>query len=153
MSHEDQLYRQINSALNVGITPAEVHEALIQVSVYGGISAWEQAVGVAHEVFVARDILSPGDGVAVAFKAPMDHEDRQAAAERVMAALGAGRLGLTPEAPPLESLSGSVGMRTDTTPLGQELAWIGGHYGYGEVWDDPDWSCGRGASSPWLFSR
>src|SRR5262249_4337513 len=66
--------------------------------------------------------------------APMDHEDRQAAAERVMAALGAGRLGLTPEAPPLESLSGSVGMRTDTTPLGQELAWIGGHYGYGEVW-------------------
>ncbi|MDT3445783.1 MULTISPECIES: carboxymuconolactone decarboxylase family protein [unclassified Pseudofrankia] len=137
MGHEDQLYRQINSALNVGMTPEEVHEALIQVSVYGGISAWEQGVGVANEVFVARGILSPGDGVTVELKAPMDHDDRKAAAGRMMAAVGAGRLGLTPDAPPLEALPGAVGMRTDTTAISQELAWIGGHYGYGEVWGRP----------------
>ena len=70
MGHEDQLYRQINSALNIGITPEEVHEALIQVSVYGGISAWEQAVAVANDLFVARGILSPGNGVTVELKTP-----------------------------------------------------------------------------------
>jgi 4-carboxymuconolactone decarboxylase len=137
MSHEDQLYRQINSALNIGITPEEVHEALIHVSVYGGISAWEQGIGVANELFVARGILSPGEDVTVELKAPMDHNDRKGAAERVMAALGAGRLGLTADAPPLQALAGSVGMRSDTTAIGQELAWISGHFGYGEVWGRP----------------
>jgi 4-carboxymuconolactone decarboxylase len=138
MGHEDQLYRHINSALNIGVTPEQIHEALIQVSCYGGVSAWEQAVGVADQVFVVRGILPPGDGVAVELKAPMDHDDRKAAAERVMAALGAGRLGLTDDAPMLDSLRGSVGMGgLDSSPVGQELAWIGGHYGYGEVWGRP----------------
>ncbi|MFI5047260.1 MAG: carboxymuconolactone decarboxylase family protein, partial [Acidimicrobiia bacterium] len=134
MGHEDQLYRQINTALNVGITPDEIHEALLQVSVYGGISAWEQAAAVADEVFVVRGILAAGDGVTVEVRAPMDHADRKAAAERVMAALAAGRLGTADGAPPLPSLPGSVGMGTDTDPLGQELAWIGAYFGYGEVW-------------------
>src|SRR5436309_3478700 len=60
-----------------------------------------------------------------------------AAAERVMAALGAGRLGLTDDAPMLQPLPGSGGMAPDPFPVGQELAWIGGHYGYGEVWGRP----------------
>jgi 4-carboxymuconolactone decarboxylase len=137
MGHEDQLYRQINSALNIGITPEEVHEALIQVSVYGGISAWEQAVAVANDLFVARGILSPGNGVTVELKTPMDHEDRRTAAARVMAALGVARLGLTPDAPALQPLSGSVGMRANTTPLGEDIAWIGARFGYGEVWGRP----------------
>ena len=138
MGHEDQLYRQINSALNIGMTPEEIHEALIQVSCYGGVSAWEQAVGVADEVFVARGVLPTGNGVRVELKAPMDHNDRKVAAEKVMAALGAARLGLTEDAPMLDSLQGSVGMGgLDSSPLGQELAWIGGHYGYGEVWGRP----------------
>jgi 4-carboxymuconolactone decarboxylase len=138
MGHEDQLYRQINSALNLGITPEEVHEALIQVSCYGGVSAWEQAVGVADEVFVVRGILPPGDGVTVELKPPMDHDGRKAAAEQVMAALGAARLGMADDAPMLDSLKGSVGMGgLDSSPLGQDLAWIGGHYGYGEVWGRP----------------
>jgi 4-carboxymuconolactone decarboxylase len=134
VAHEDQLYRHINSALNIGITPDEIHEALLHVSVYAGISAWEQCVGVANEVFVVRGILSAGDGVTVEPKAAMDHDDREAAAERVMTALGAGRLGLTDDAPILPPLPGSVGMRFDRSPLADELAWIGAHYGYGEVW-------------------
>lgn len=137
LGHLDQLYRQVNTALNLGITPEEVHEALIQVSVYGGISAWEQAVGVVSEVLVARGVLACGEGVEVELKPPMDHEDRRVAADRVMAALGAGRLGLSSDAPPLERLGGSVGMTTDTTPIGSELAWIGAHFGYGEVWGRP----------------
>jgi 4-carboxymuconolactone decarboxylase len=138
MGHDDQLYHQINSALNVGITPEEVHEALIQVSVYGGISAWEQAVTVADELFVVRGILPAGDGVTVELKAPMDHDDRKAAMARVMGALGAGRIGYRDDAPRLEPLGGSVGMTSDTSAIGNELAQIGGSYGYGEVWGRTD---------------
>jgi 4-carboxymuconolactone decarboxylase len=137
MGHEDQLYRQINTALNIGITPDEVHVALLQVSVYGGISAWEQAVGVANELFVVRGILAPGNGVTVELKAPMNQDDRKAASDRVMAALGAGRLGMAPDAPTLADLPGSVGMRGATTTIGQEFGAIGGQYGYGEVWGFP----------------
>jgi 4-carboxymuconolactone decarboxylase len=137
MGHEDELYRQINSGLNLGIAPEEIHEALIQVSVYGGISAWEQGVSVANEVFVVRGILPSGDGVTVELKAPMDHDDRRAAAERVMAALGAGRLGTSADAPMLGPLPGSAGIRSDDLALGQEIAWINGYYGYGEVWGRP----------------
>jgi 4-carboxymuconolactone decarboxylase len=137
MGHEHSLYRQMNNALNIGITPEEIHEALIQVSVYGGISAWEQAVAVAEELFVNRGILDPGDGVTVELEAPMDHDDRKAAAECVMSALGAGRLGLGDDAPLLQPLAGSVGMRFDRSPVAQDLAWIGGHFGYGEVWGRP----------------
>jgi 4-carboxymuconolactone decarboxylase len=47
-------------------------------------------------------------------------------------------LGLIDYAPMLDSLKGSVGMGwLGSSPLGQELAWIGGHYGYGEVWGRP----------------
>jgi len=137
MGHEDELYRQINSGLNLGITPEAIHEVLLQVSVYGGISAWAQAVAVADELFVVRGILPAGDGVTVELEAPMNHEDRKAAAERVMAVLGAGRLGTDAEAPMLGPLPGSAGIRSDDLPLGQEIAWINGHYGYGEVWGRP----------------
>jgi 4-carboxymuconolactone decarboxylase len=67
----------------------------------------------------------------------MDHDDRRAAAERVMTALGAARLGLSEAAPMLQPLPGAVGIRFDDMPIGQELAWIGGHYGCGEVWGRP----------------
>jgi 4-carboxymuconolactone decarboxylase len=58
MGHEDQLYRQVNGASNLGITPEEVHEASINVIVYGGISAWDQAMGVTNERFAVRGLLS-----------------------------------------------------------------------------------------------
>jgi 4-carboxymuconolactone decarboxylase len=137
LGHDDQLYRQINTALNLGITPEEIHEALLQISVYAGISAWEQSVAVADDTFLARGILQAGDGVTVDLKAPMDEHDRARAAERVMGALGAGRLGLTDDAPILQPRAGAVGMRFDRSPLAQDLAWIGAHYGYGEVWGRP----------------
>ncbi|HZS15276.1 MAG TPA: carboxymuconolactone decarboxylase family protein [Candidatus Dormibacteraeota bacterium] len=137
MGHEDQLYRQINSALNIGITPDEVHVALLQVSVYGGISAWEQGAGVANELFVVRGVLPPGDGVTVEPTRAMNHDERRAASDRVMASVGGGRLGVGPDAPPLQDLPGGVGMRGATTAIGQEFGAIGGQYGYGEVWGFP----------------
>jgi 4-carboxymuconolactone decarboxylase len=82
MGHEDQLYRQVDSALNLGITPEEVHEASINVSVYGGISAWDQAMGVANERFTVRGPLSSEGETSVEFKPALDEGDRKAAAQR-----------------------------------------------------------------------
>lgn len=138
MGHADQLYRHINSALNIGITPEEIHEALLQVSVYGGLSAWENAVGVAGEVFVARGILPAGEGATVEPKAPMDHEDRRAAMARVAAALHLGRLGPEPDAGQPEPMPGPMtGMTQPRMPVENDLALITAQYGYGEVWGRP----------------
>ena len=58
---EDQLYRQINSALNIGVTPDEVHEALIQVSCYGGVSAgsrrWASPMRCSSSVGSSRPVM------------------------------------------------------------------------------------------------
>ena len=67
-------------------------------------------MGVADEVFVVRGILASGDGVIVELKAPMDHEDRKAAAERVMADRAWRDLGLADDVLMFETLKGSVGM-------------------------------------------
>lgn len=138
MGHEDQLYRHVNCALNLGITPEEIHEALLQVGVYAGLSAWENAVGVAGEVFVARGILAIGAGGTVEPKPPMDHEDRRAARTRVVAALGVGRLGLDPHAAPLVPLPGPLtAIVQGRLAVEHDLAMINADYGYGEVWGRP----------------
>jgi 4-carboxymuconolactone decarboxylase len=139
LGHQDQLYRHINAALNLRITPEEIHEALLQAGVYSGLAAWENATGVAGEVFVARGIVPDGTGETVDPKPPMDHKDRQAARERVLAELGVGRLGLDPDAPPLVPLPGSpaLAVQQNRRPFEQEMAWLIADYGYGEVWGRP----------------
>jgi 4-carboxymuconolactone decarboxylase len=138
LGHGDRLYRHVNSALNIGITPEGVHEALLQAGVYSGLSAWENAVAVANEVFVARKILPAGEGVAVEPKAPMDHEDRRTAMKRVVDALGVGRLGLGQDALPLVPMPGPMsGAQPGRTPVEQDLTLIVAEYGYGEVWGRP----------------
>ena len=155
MGQADQLYRQVNCALNLAITPEEIHEALLQVGVYAGLSAWESAVAVAGEVFVVRGILpgsaagadgtggsggngDSGTGVSVEPKPPMDHEDRRAARNRVVAALGVGRLGLGPQAAPLVPLPGPLtAIEQGRMAIEYDLAMVNADYGYGEVWGRP----------------
>jgi 4-carboxymuconolactone decarboxylase len=55
----DQLLFHTNTALNVGITPEEIHEALAHVGVYAGIANWRNAANVAREVFLQRGIVEP----------------------------------------------------------------------------------------------
>jgi 4-carboxymuconolactone decarboxylase len=56
MHENDQLQFHVNNALNLGITPEEVHEALVQAGLYGGTSGWSNAVGVARDVFRQRGL-------------------------------------------------------------------------------------------------
>lgn len=129
-----QLYRYINIALNVGITPDEIHETLLHATSYCGLPAWESSVEVATEVFVARGILPPGPGVTVEPKPPMDEQERRAAFKRVTAGLGVGRVGLGPDAPILKALPGGPVLATKPGSLGEEIAFINADYGYGELW-------------------
>jgi 4-carboxymuconolactone decarboxylase len=55
----DQLHTHVNCALNLGITPDEIHEAMLHAAVYGGFSAWNNGTNVARDVFVKRGILEP----------------------------------------------------------------------------------------------
>jgi 4-carboxymuconolactone decarboxylase len=133
MRNEDTLYCHMNAALNVGVTPEEVHEVLAHVSVYGGISSWEQACRVADDLFVVRGILERGDGIAIELKPAMDHDARNAATQRVLAALGGGRIGLAPDAVPLVPIMLGAG-GSDSSTVGRDLAFTSADFGYGEIW-------------------
>lgn len=53
-----QLNVHINGALNVGCTPEEIIETIIQMAVYAGFPAALNAMFVAKEVFQERNIIT-----------------------------------------------------------------------------------------------
>jgi 4-carboxymuconolactone decarboxylase len=55
----DELHVHVSNALNLGVTPEEIHETLLHAGVYSGLSAWTNAKNVARDVFVKRGILEP----------------------------------------------------------------------------------------------
>lgn len=59
VNENDQLHYHLNNALNLGITPEEVHEALVQVGVYCGVSGWRNASNVARDIFLQRGVVEP----------------------------------------------------------------------------------------------
>jgi 4-carboxymuconolactone decarboxylase len=54
---EPQLEVHINAALNVGLSPAEIVEALLHSAVYCGMPRALNATFVAKKVFAERDLL------------------------------------------------------------------------------------------------
>jgi 4-carboxymuconolactone decarboxylase len=136
LGHLDQLHRHVNIALNLGITADEVHETLLHVGVYAGLTTWENAMPVAREVFVLRGILPQGDGVTVEPRATMTHEDRRAARDRVCAALNIGRVGQGIDAPVLKGLPGGLFSATMGAgiPVAKDIADLAADHGFGEVW-------------------
>jgi 4-carboxymuconolactone decarboxylase len=137
MRETDLLYRHLNVALNLGITPEELHEVFLHGAVYAGFAAWNSAYQIANELFVARGILEPGSGVAISPRPPMTREERVAARDRIIAALGVGRIGATPDAPMLERMPGGPSFAGRVDPDEQEMILITADYGYGEVWGRP----------------
>jgi len=61
LQRENQLRRHVANAVNLGLTPQQVIEVMIHVSFYGGVPAAFTSMGVAQEVFKAKNIpFSPG---------------------------------------------------------------------------------------------
>ncbi|GAA3431449.1 carboxymuconolactone decarboxylase family protein [Kutzneria kofuensis] len=58
---EPQLRVHVNTSLNVGLTPAEIIEAMLQAAGYCGFPRALNATNVAKEVFAERGLL-PVDG-------------------------------------------------------------------------------------------
>lgn len=54
-----QLNVHINGSLNVGCKPQEIVEVIIQMAVYAGFPAALNAMFVAKEVFIERNIIKP----------------------------------------------------------------------------------------------
>lgn len=137
MRDDETLFEVLNIALNVGITPEELHEVFLHASVYAGYAAWRKGVRVANRVFVARGILEPGSGVEVEPYPPMTREERELARTRITQALGVGRVGLSADAPVLQRMPGGPGFGSRPFGNEQETSLMTADYGYGEVWGRP----------------
>jgi 4-carboxymuconolactone decarboxylase len=61
---EPQLEVHINAALNAGLTPAEIAEALLHAAVYCGMPRALNATFVAKKVFAGRNLLPVNTGAA-----------------------------------------------------------------------------------------
>jgi 4-carboxymuconolactone decarboxylase len=59
LHEKDQLHTHVNIAMNIGISPDEIHETFLHASIYGGLSGWHDATNVARHVFLQRGILKP----------------------------------------------------------------------------------------------
>lgn len=53
----DALHENINIALNLGVTPEELHEVFLHTGSYAGASGWRLATHVARDVFIKRGLL------------------------------------------------------------------------------------------------
>ncbi|MFF3372225.1 carboxymuconolactone decarboxylase family protein [Streptomyces sp. NPDC002680] len=139
LGHVRQLRRHVNSALNLGITPDEIHELFLHVGNYAGLPTWENAMPVAREVFVLRGILPAGDGVTVDPKPAMTREERRAARDRIVAALNLGRVGRGADAPVLKGLPGGLTNWSmgEGTPLPKDIVDLAADHGFGEIWGRP----------------
>jgi 4-carboxymuconolactone decarboxylase len=64
VAREAQLEVHINGALNAGLTPAEIVEALLQSVVYCGVPRAVNATLVAKKVFAERNLLPVSSAAA-----------------------------------------------------------------------------------------
>ncbi|HSV82959.1 MAG TPA: carboxymuconolactone decarboxylase family protein [Ramlibacter sp.] len=54
----DALHASINVALNLGVTPDELHEVFLHAGVYSGLAGWRNATHVARDVFIQHGLLA-----------------------------------------------------------------------------------------------
>jgi 4-carboxymuconolactone decarboxylase len=138
LTRSEQLAVYVNAALNLGILPEDILEALMQMGVYSGLAAANISMDVARDVFTKRGLRKTGTGAEMTPKIPMTFEERYAAFMRVSKDLSIGRLGHGPDAKPLRPLqTGPWSIVAKDLALEREIGQINGQYGYGEVWGRP----------------
>lgn len=138
LTRSGQLAVYVNAALNLGISPEDILEALMQMGVYSGLSAAGIGMDVARDVFTERGLRKSGKGAVLTPKIPMTSEERYAAFTQTGKDLAIARIvqgGETTLLKPLQT--GPWSIVADNLPLEAEVAQINGQYGYGEVWGRP----------------
>jgi 4-carboxymuconolactone decarboxylase len=139
LNRPNQLYRHINIALNIGFTPEEIHEMLLQISPYAGLPAWEDGVGVANEVFVVRGILPEGSGISIEPVQERTDEEIKKGMLSVRSRFNVGKVGKGSDAPNLQPLAGALSDTTGSVGLSaaREMGLIHVNYGLGEITSRP----------------
>ena len=113
-----QLRRHVVAALRIGLEPRTIQEVLIQVGIYAGFPASEEALEVAVAVFAERGISVP------AMPARDDSLDTLSARGRELLQA-------------LHGARGDQGYASPDNPVTGALYAVAVQYGYGEIWFRP----------------
>lgn len=113
-----QLRRYVAAALHIGLEPRSIQEILVQVGIYAGFSASEEALEVAGAVFAERGISVPPE------VARDDSLDTLAARGRQLLQ-------------ELHGERGAQGYASPDNPVTGALYPLAIQYGYGEIWSRP----------------
>jgi 4-carboxymuconolactone decarboxylase len=113
-----QLRRHVGAALNIGLEPRTIQEVLIQIGIYAGFAASEEALEVAREVFGARGVFVARDDIPGA-----SLEELSARGQKLLAELHGDR--------------GSEGYASPDNTVTGALYPVAVQYGYGEIWFRP----------------
>ena len=113
-----QLRRYIGAALNIGLDAGAIQEVLIQIGIYAGFTASEEALDSAATVFAQR-------GIAVPLQAPRD-DTLETLSMRGAELLQA-----------LHRDGGNKGYAAPDNPVTGALYPVAIQYGYGEIWFRP----------------
>jgi len=112
------LRRYVGAALNIGLDAVAIQEVLIQIGIYAGFTASEEALDSAATVFTHR-------GIAVPAQAPRND------ALDTLSARGAELLSA------LHRDGGNKGYASPDNPVTGALYPVAIQYGYGEIWFRP----------------
>ncbi len=138
LTRTSELELYVNAALNLGIEPADVLEALLHMGVYAGLSASSISIDLARKVFTDRGLRTSNGTAPITPSIPMTYEQRVASFRRVTSDLGVNLLGTGPDAAPLEKMkSGPWSIVAHDLALEREIGTFQGQHGYGEVWGRP----------------
>jgi 4-carboxymuconolactone decarboxylase len=113
-----KLRRHVGAALDIGLAPRSILEVLIQIGIYAGFAASEEAVEVAADEFAARQIAMPEE--------PERNDSLEALTDRgrkLMAQLHGDRA--------------QQGYAAPGNPVTGALYPLAIQYGYGEIWFRP----------------
>jgi 4-carboxymuconolactone decarboxylase len=112
------LSRYVGAALNIGLDAAAVEEVLVQIGIYAGFAASEEALALAAAVFRARGVTLPSHAID---RVSLD----------TLSARGAGLLR------ELHREGGDKGYADPGNAVTGALYPVAIQYGYGEIWFRP----------------
>lgn len=112
------LTRYVGAALNIDLEPRAIQEALIQIGIYAGFTASEEALAIADQVFAARGVRIPAQ------------ESRTDALD-TLTERGAALMRQ------LHRDAGDKGYASPANKVTGALYPVAIQYGYGEVWFRP----------------
>jgi len=112
------LKRYVGAALNIGLDARAVQEALIQIGIYAGFTASEEALTLAEAVFAERGVPLP----------PQEARDDSLEA---LSSRGAELMRA------LHRDAGNQGYASPDNPVAGALYPVAIQYGYGEIWFRP----------------